>query len=458
MHLLPQPTPVTSAASLKVCLRAVLSAACLSLGVQLGLMGQGWAQAAPPVAPEASPELTTRQLELRSVEDTLRESDAQRRKLEADVEGLRSDRARLNAALIETAARAKATEARMSQAERKLSQAKDSETAIRQSLESRRAVVGEVLAALQRLGRFRPPAVLALPEDMLEAVRASMLLGAVVPELRSETESLAKDLQELVRLRAMVSEERSVLDREIKALATEGERVQLLVSARQTSIVQAEKSLESQRIRERDLSRQSVDLKDLITRMENEIQAAGQGAAASRQADELRRKAGPDRLALAPFKDPSRLAPAIDFVNAKGLLPLPVSGTISKAFGAPDGFGAVEKGISIATRAGAIVSSPADGWVAFAGPWRTYGQLLIINTGSGYYVVLAGMQQINVELGQFVLAGEPVALMGEGSVKAASAVAIGAAQPILYVEFRKDGAAIDPGPWWAKPELEKVRG
>ncbi len=64
----------------------------------------------------------------------------------------------------------------------------------------------------------------------------------------------------------------------------------------------------------------------------------------------------------------------------------------------------------------------------------------------------------NVTPGQFVLAGEPVGIMGDGSVKTAAAIALGAAQPILYVEFRKDGAAIDPSPWWAKAELEKVRG
>ena len=83
---------------------------------------------------------------------------------------------------------------------------------------------------------------------------------------------------------------------------------------------------------------------------------------------------------------------------------------------------------------------------------------MIINAGGGYYVVLAGMERINVNVGQFVLVGEPVAVMGDGSAKTAAAIAIGSAQPVLYVEFRKDGAAIDPGPWWVKPELEKVRG
>jgi septal ring factor EnvC (AmiA/AmiB activator) len=81
-----------------------------------------------------------------------------------------------------------------------------------------------------------------------------------------------------------------------------------------------------------------------------------------------------------------------------------------------------------------------------------------VNAGQGYYVILAGMERINVNVGQFILAGEPVAVMGDGSAKTAAAIAIGAAQPILYVEFRKDGTAIDPGPWWAKPDMQRVRG
>ena len=94
----------------------------------------------------------------------------------------------------------------------------------------------------------------------------------------------------------------------------------------------------------------------------------------------------------------------------------------------------------------------------YAAPYRTYGQLLIVNAGDGYYLVLAGMERTSVAVGQFVLAGEPVGVMGDGATRTASAVAIGASQPILYVEFRKDGAPIDPSPWWAKPEIKKVRG
>jgi septal ring factor EnvC (AmiA/AmiB activator) len=135
-----------------------------------------------------------------------------------------------------------------------------------------------------------------------------------------------------------------------------------------------------------------------------------------------------------------------------------VSGQTARDFGVADGYGGTTRGISVTTRPRAAVVSPADGWVAFAGPFRSFGRLLIINAGGGYYLLLAGMDQINVEVGQFVLAGEPVATMGETSLVSPAAGAIETKDPVLYIEFRKDGSSVDPGPWWAKSQSEKVRG
>ncbi|MDE2373350.1 MAG: peptidoglycan DD-metalloendopeptidase family protein, partial [Hyphomicrobiales bacterium] len=116
-----------------------------------------------------------------------------------------------------------------------------------------------------------------------------------------------------------------------------------------------------------------------------------------------------------------------------------------------------QRGQSISTFPGAQITSPCDGWVVYAGAFRSYGQLLILNAGGGYHVLLAGMDRISVDLGQFVLTGEPVAVMGGGS-QVSVATAAKSKQPVLYVEFRKDGTPIDPGPWWATNEGEKVRG
>jgi len=137
---------------------------------------------------------------------------------------------------------------------------------------------------------------------------------------------------------------------------------------------------------------------------------------------------------------------------------MPAAGVVLKSFGDADDYGGTEKGVSLATPPKATVSTPIDGWIVYAGPYRTYGQLLILNAGGGYYLVLAGMDRTNVSVGQFVLAGEAVAAMGDGAARTAAAAAIGAAQPILYIELRKNETPIDPGPWWAKTNNEKAHG
>ena len=409
--------------------------------------------------------LDQKQMELRGVRDTLDASEQQRRKIEADLIANQAERARLAAALVTTTERVRAAEQRSAAVEKRLDLLTGSEEAIRRSFESRRGVLAEVLASLQRMNRRPPPAILVRPEDMLQAVRASMLLGAVLPELRSETEALAADLSEMVRLRKAIASDREVLKVELATLKEETGRLGALIEQRSAAHSAAEQALAAERERARDLARQATSLQDLVARMETDLAGAARAAEEARRAEEALRKQREteaqgvrSRLALAPFKDPARLAPAISFVEAKGMLPLPAAGDVTKAYGAPDGFGGSEKGLSLATRPNAIVAAPSDGWIAFSGPYRTYGQLLIINVGGGYYVVLAGMERINVEVGQFVLAGEPVGAMGDGAAKTAAAIAIGASQPILYVEFRKDGVSIDPGPWWAKPDNQKVRG
>ena len=435
------------------------------LAVPMLALSQSVAQTPPPAAGSAtdSERIDARQLELRRIEDGLRASEDQRRTFETELESIRSDRARLNAALVDAAARMQAAETRIEEVERRLQASTGSEDAIKRSLEARRGVIAEILAGLQRMGRNPPPAVLIAPEDILKAIRTSMMLGAVLPELRAETQVLVADLGELVELRKKIAVERDRLAAEARTMAAERERLAGLVDARRNAMGETEQALQAERAKAQRLSRQALDLKDLIARLEAEVAGAQRAADAARNADAERLKTtalnpSDPRKPASPFADSTRLRPAMAFSEAKKLLPLPVSGSILKNFGADDGFGSSERGVYLGTRAGALVASPTDGWVLFSGTFRTYGQLLIINAGGGYYILLAGMARNTVEVGQFVLVGEPVGVMGDASARNAAALAIGATRPILYVEFRKDGTAIDPSPWWAKPQVEKVRG
>jgi len=148
-----------------------------------------------------------------------------------------------------------------------------------------------------------------------------------------------------------------------------------------------------------------------------------------------------------------RLKPAVPFHLAKARLPLPAQGKRVLSFGERTQYGGTSKGMVLATRHGAQVTAPSDGWVVYAGAFRTYGQLLIINAGAGYHILLAGLSQIDVQIGQFVLAAEPVGTM----TQAANAAGTKDSTPVLYVEFRKDGQPVDPDPWWAQGQ-QKVQG
>ena len=369
-------------------------------------------------------------------------------KLRREIESIGEDRRALNQQLIDTAARIRAAETEVAGAQERLKPLDTREQALRQSLEDRRGVMAEVLAALQRIGRHPPPALMVTAQDALQSLRSAMMLGAVLPEMRHEADRLIADLDELTKLRTQIGSERDGLARDLMGLSLERQRVDLLTEQRRKQQAESEQALAQERQRDADLAHQADNLKDLIAKLEH-------GLGLPVRPDDGKPGAG---LSTAALNDPARLAPAIAFASAKGRLPLPVNGVRIKEFGAPDGLGGAEKGLTVAARPGAQITAPCDGWVVYAGVFRNYGQLLILNAGSGYHVLLAGMDRISVDPGQFVVTGEPVAVMGGGGGQVPAALAASSGQPVLYVEFRKDGTPVDPSPWWATNDGEKVRG
>src|ERR1700676_4977128 len=407
------------------------------------------AQQAAAASPDA---IKQREQELEATRQQQKNAAELQQKLKADIAAIGQDPSKLNEQLIDIAAQVRSVETRIGDAEARLRPLDSREQQIRTSLDSRRAEIVEVLAALQRAGRRTPPALLVRPEDALQSLRTAMLLGSVVPELRGRAEKLAGDLG---ALRKTIATERDGLAQDRDKLKDDQGRLAALVDERQRKQSAIEKDMEAEGTRAITLSKQVDSLQGLIAKMEQDLKSAAKAAAtASLQGAPATLNGKPD---LGALKDPARRSPAIAFASAKGLFALPVNGVKIRDFGGSDGAGGVEKGISLATRAGAQVTTPCDGWVVYAGPFRSYGQLLILNAGGGYHVLIAGMERISVNIGQFVLTGEPVATMGTTS-QVASILATNASQPVLYVEFRKDGTPIDPGPWWAANEGEKVRG
>ncbi len=423
---------------------------------EIPFSGVPWPPGVPAASAPSKPDpdaLKQHDRELDAARAEERESAENQAKLRREIDELGDDRRVLNQQLIDTASRVRDVEASIEAAQARVKLLDEQQVFFRKSLDERRAAIIEILAALQRVGHQPPPALLVQPEDALQAVRTASTLGAVVPEKRAQADALSGDLADLLRVRKDIIGERERLSRDLALLGREQLRMSVLIDERQKKQAATEQVLDAERQRAADLAHKVDNLKDLIANLESGLDSATRAARIETRSIEQ----DATRPDLATLKDPGRLTPAMAFVATRGHLRLPVNGVKIRDFGASDGLGGTQKGLSIAARAGAQITAPCDGWVVYAGPFRSYGQLLILNAGGGYHVLLAGMERISVDLGQFVLTGEPVAVMGGGSPGSA-AVATRSIQPVLYVEFRKDGTPIDPSPWWATTEGEKVRG
>ncbi len=398
-----------------------------------------------------------REAELNAIRRSIEVSERRQSSLREEIAGLESDRAKLSADLIATAQRLRRTEDEIRRNEVRLNELHASEDRVRSSLRERRGIMAEVIMALQRMGRTPPPALLSKPEDALAAIRGSILAGAVLPDIRVEAEALAADLAELTQVTARIQSERDALRARYAALGEEQARIDLLVATKQAQRDQTAAALSAERQKSAELAGTAQTMQSLIQALESEVAAAAQAKVEAEQAARTTAPATQSEAARR-LADTSRIAPAVHFADARGLLAWPVSGDRVLGFGDPDGFGGTAQGISLATRPGTPVLAPADGWVVYAGPFRSYGQVLILNAGDGYHIVMAGMERIDAALGQFVLAGEPVALMGATRLASLGEIDQNSAQPNLYVELSKDGNAIDSTPWWAQAEDGEVNG
>lgn len=438
------------------------------------------AAAAWPAAATAQGAANSEDVRKRLETDRGRLDASQRRskELQVELDKIAAERERINARLIETGKLIQLSEAQLSAIESRLGELEAQEKHLRGSLAQRHGSISALLAAMQRMGRNPPPVMVTRREDALTMVRSAMLLASAFPELRDQALALANQLDDLVRVMKNSRTEGEKLKAETARLSDARTRLAGLQETKRQSLAERQAELEKTRSAVADIAKSVEDLSDLIEKLNKEVtertplgKYEQELAAAERQkalappapaapAAPPAATAGDDRstVVLAPRDDrlamltPGRITPAVPFSQARGLLPLPAHGRRALGFGEKTQYGTQSKGLVIETRQGGQVVSPSDGWVVYAGEFRSYGQLLIINAGGGYHILLAGLSQIDVQLGQFVLASEPVGAMSTAPKSQAPE-----SSPILYIEFRKDGRPIDPDPWWADIS-RKVQG
>jgi len=395
-----------------------------------------------------------------------------------------ADIAETRAKLIDTAAKVQAREVEVSASERRLDDLNAAETDLLAQLKKRRAHIATLLGALARLDRNPPPALAVKPDDALGAIRSAILMGEAVPELKSQAEALKARLQKLMELRQSILAERTTLAQAQASLERERADLEKLLARKISQQKKLTVAASREQERASKLSREATNLTDLISRLESQAQSRlpqsrpEPPALAPTPTPPPANMAGNDGgtrnsgkgAALAMLTPPATsptLPSSRHFSEAKGLIRLPATGMLLSGFGQPNGAGGRTEGMTIATLPGAQVVAPFDGKIAFAGPFRRYGQLLILSVGEGYYVLLAGMAEINGTVGQAVLAGEPVGRMGttENGYDQPSSEEITDStrksatdgRPSLYIEFRKNSDPIDPRPWLLMSD-KKARG
>jgi septal ring factor EnvC (AmiA/AmiB activator) len=339
-------------------------------------------------------------------------------------------------------------EALIATSEAELKKLATERAALLAELGEKQDALSELLAALQRLEQNPPPALVVEPRDILSALRGAMLLGTLVPAISTEAKALALKLDQLGQLEAAIGTRRQEVAEDIRRLEARRSELGQLVAQKKGLVSQSSEELEAERKRTQKLAEKAKSLKQLLASLAEERKR--------RQAQEAERLAAEERERKR--QEELQRAPKLSFAEARGKLAFPAQGQIVRRFGEPDGLGRETQGLMIATRAGAQVTAPADGKVEFAGPFRSYGEVVILNPGGGYRVLLAGMDKVTADVGEFLRAGEPVGEMGSGP---ASVTLFGEVvqdgRPVLYIEFRNSTEAVDSGPWWIGG-LKEARG
>ena len=428
------------------------------------LLALALALAAPRLAAAQNPAPSPN--ELRDIQEQIDQGKIQATELKRQAEQLAKDVAKLQKQLIESAAAVQGAEDEATRLEQELAQLADQEQAHSAELALKRNQLSRTLMALERLSLRPSQAAFFSDRPAVDEARAALLLAAATQALDTRARQLQSDLAQIQELREATAAKQEELAQSVRHLAKENTQLASLLETKARLQETTLQQTAEQKKRQAQLAAQAENLKDLLDRLaaaqaeEAARQEAAEAAAAAAAAQDNADTAEPtDDAADAPddaageVQTASRppqpdlgaalsTPPPADlrgFPATAGGLTRPARGDVVAKFGQrTDAFGE-GKGLVFATRPGAQIVAPFDGQIVFEGPFRSYGQILIIEHRGGYHTVLAGLARVAVAVGQWLKAGEPVGAMA----------ATPGTHPQLYVELRRSGAPFDPEPWLA---------
>ena len=435
-------------------------------------------------APLAAQEEERARQELLEVEERLEAERLRAQELAEEAEALRAQLEELRQESTETAARIQLLEAETSRGELAVAFFRIAELRTSEALGRERGRLASSLSALQRLGLLPPESALVAPGDPMDALRAARLLSGAVPALEERARRYRELHQGHITARTEAQREREALREGAAVLADEQQRLAGLIERRQEVLGETRSAQQEAEARASATVEEATSLRELIeqlaaeaererqrraeearraaeaaaraqalreaaqreaaraqedARHQSEAQAAAE-AAATAQAEAEERQQAVDRQEAATQSRSFPAAPAT-------ILTMPAQGRVATTFGETTPEMTKSQGLVIETRGGAQVVAPFEGRVAYAGEFRRYGLILIIEHDGRYHSLLAGLGHLSVAKGQWVQAGEPVGSMAPGSDRSKE----------LYLELRRAGQPVDPQPWLAEAGT-KARG
>lgn len=321
------------------------------------------------------------------------------------------------------AARIQQAEADIEVARARLTIARDRRARLTARLAAKQEPTARLAAALQTAAR-RPLVLAALqPGSLTDIVHTRAVLDSAVPEIRARTAALRRDLAqgraleaEAARALTQLREGEDALEERRTALAAIEQRQRLASRrARGAALREAERALA--------LAEEARDLDGLVGKL-GEV-AALRSELAALPGPVLR----PADLAAALPAEPAPAASAA--TSPAGSFQLPVQGRTLVGFGAARESGLASTGLTLAPAQGAQVVAPARGRVAFAGAYRGFGRIVIIEHPGGWTSLVTGLARVDVAVGDSVIGGSP---LGRAS---------GGAEPVT-IELRRDGKPVNP--------------
>lgn len=394
-----------------------------------------WLISAPALAEDNATE------RLADVESRLAETREQAAALDQDVAALNQRMSALEGELVARAAEVQRHEAGLTAIEIELAGLEAKEAERSAALTARRDGMATILAALVRIARRPPEALVVMPGTLGDVRHTGIVLAALVPGIEAEAAALGRELEALASVRAELAAQQAA--RAAKSAELEAARSRTAALLAETTALRGQRQEDqaTAEARAEQLAAEAEDLRALV------LALAAEGEVSTAQGDipEAVAPAGV-KLPPKPTTPPPRTAGSQGSTGEAEIVPVaasagfsllvPAAGPVVRGFGEANAEGIVARGLVIETRPGGQVVAPADGQVVFAGTYRNLGQLLIIAHGGEYHSVLAGFARIDARVGQQLVAGEPVGVMG----------AEGTSGIALYFELRRAGEPVDPAP------------